>query len=62
MDPEQLFNGISQELSKALKDMAKAKTLEERVQYSEIVRNLSDSMSGFLSAMTDLAPLDADDF
>lgn len=44
MDPEKLMTELSSQLSATLKAMAKAKTVEEKKQYSEIVKNLSESL------------------
>lgn len=61
MDPEKIINGISKELQTALKDMAKAKTLEEKLKYSEIVKNLCDSLGVFFGLMSEVVPYDDDD-
>jgi hypothetical protein len=61
MDPEKIMNGISKELQTALKDMAKAKTPEEKLKYSEIVKNLCDSLGVFLSLMSEVVPYDDDE-
>ena len=60
MDPEKLMNGISKEISSALKTMEKAKTPEEKLMYSETVKNLCDSLGVFLSLISDMAPYDND--
>jgi hypothetical protein len=49
MNPDKLIEDISKELEANLKAMSKAKTAEERVAYSQIVRNLSESLGIFLS-------------
>jgi len=36
--------------------MAKAKTLEDKVQYSEVVKNLCESLGVFLGLISDMAP------
>ncbi len=58
MDPEKIMDGISKELLTALKAMAKAKTPEEKLKYSEIVKNLCDSLGVFLGLISDMAPFD----
>ena len=58
MDPEKLMDSISKELSTALKAMAKAKTAEEKVQYSQVVKNLCDSLGVFLSLATEMMGYD----
>ena len=53
MDPEFLIEGMGKELQKALKDMKKAKSLEQRREYSLIIKNLSQSLSVFFSMAAD---------
>lgn len=61
MDPEKLMDDLSKELSAALKALGKAKTLEEKLQYSEIVKNLSESLGVFLGLISDMAPFGFDE-
>ena len=61
MDPEKIMTDISKELSTALKAMAKSKTIEEKLQHSEIVKNLSESLGVFLSVISDMAPYHFDE-
>lgn len=61
MDPEKLMDDLSKELSAALKALSKAKTPEEKLQYSEIVKNLSDSLGVFLGLISDMAPFGFDE-
>jgi len=61
MDPEKLMDSLSKELSVSLKAMAKAKTPEEKVQYSQVVKNLCDSLGVFLNLATEMMGYDADD-
>jgi hypothetical protein len=49
MEPEKIMEGMSNELLATIKAMAKAKTVEEKVAYSQVVKNLSESMGVFLS-------------
>ncbi len=56
MDPENIMNGISKELDTVLEAMAKAKTPEEKLVYSETVRNLCESLGVFLRAISDVLP------
>jgi hypothetical protein len=60
MDPEKIMDGISKEIFTALKAMTKAKSLEEKLMYSEIVKNLCDSLGVFLGLISDMAPYDDD--
>lgn len=55
------MNDLSKELSTALKAMAKSKTIEEKLQHSEIVKNLSESLGVFLSVISDMAPYGFDE-
>jgi hypothetical protein len=58
MDPEKIMNGISREIFTALQSMEKAKTPEEKLMYSETVKNLCDSLGVFLNLITDMTPYD----
>ena len=49
MDPEKIMNGISKEIFTALNAMGKAKTSEEKLMYSETIRNLCNSLGVFLN-------------
>jgi hypothetical protein len=40
--------------------MAKAKTPEEKLAYSEIIKNLCDSLGVFLNLISEVAPFDDD--
>lgn len=61
MEPDKLMEGISKEMASALKAMAKAKTPEEQLVYSSIVKNLSESLGVFLELMNTMAMFDDDD-
>ncbi|MFZ5759461.1 MAG: hypothetical protein ACOY32_07520 [Thermodesulfobacteriota bacterium] len=61
MDPEKIMNSLSQELESAFKAMAKAKTVEEKLQHSQIVRNLCESLGVFFNLATEMMPEDFDD-
>jgi len=54
MEPEKIMDGMSNELFAAIKAMAKAKTVEEKVAYSQVVKNLSEAMGVFLSLADDM--------
>lgn len=62
MDPEKLMEALSRELDETLQAMAKAKTLEEKKEYSKIVNNLSQSLGMFLKLASDMMGLDFDEF
>jgi hypothetical protein len=64
MDPEEIINGISAELLDSLKQMGKAESSEEKRAYSEVVKNLCESLEVFFniaSDMGDVLPFDDDD-
>jgi len=54
MDPERVMDGLSKELNSTLKAMSKAKKMEEKVQYSQIVKNLCDSLGVFLNLASEI--------
>jgi len=62
MHPEKLMDNIMKELDIALRAMSKAKTVEEKVVYSQIVKNLSESLGVFLDAASNLMGSGLDDF
>jgi predicted transcriptional regulator YheO len=53
MATEEIMEGMSTQLTEALKSLAKAKSVEEKVAYSQIVKNLSESMGVFLNLAAD---------
>ena len=61
MDPDKIMNGISKELLAAIKAMEKAKTPEEKLIRSKIIKNLYKSLGVFLELMSDMALYDDDD-
>ena len=61
MDPEILMDGISAEIVAALSAMKQAKSTEERLKQSEIVKNLCESLGVFLNLIEPLPLLDDDD-
>lgn len=62
MDPTKIMEGISKELESTLKAMSKAKTVEEKAAYSQIVKNLSDSLGVFLDLASNLMDFGLDEF
>jgi len=60
MEPDILIEGISKEIDSALKAMKKAKTLEEKLKHSEMIKNLCDSLGMFLNLMMDIPAYDED--
>ena len=61
MEPDKLMNGISKEILATLKAMEKAKTPEEKLIYSETVKNLCDSLGVFLDLLSDMALYEDED-
>ncbi len=61
MDPDKIMSGISKEILIALKEMGKAKTPEEKLLYSETVKNLCDSLGVFLDLLSDMRLHDDED-
>ncbi len=58
MEPEKLMENLSNELAATLKALAKAKTAEEKVQLSIVVKNLSESLGIFLRMISDMMPFE----
>ncbi len=61
MDPEKIMDGLAKELSAALKAMAKAKNVEEKLAYSQIVKNLCDSLGVFLELASEMMGFDMEE-
>lgn len=56
MEPERLMISLSKELDASLKALAKAKTVEEKVQLSLVIKNLSESLGVFFKIVADMMP------
>ena len=61
MDPDKIMDNLSKELMGALKEMSRAKTVEEKVAYSHVVKNICESLGVFLSLASDMMAFDPDD-
>lgn len=61
MEPEEIMDGLSKELDDALKSMAKAKSLDEKLAYSKIVINLCESLGVFLDLASGVMNMDFDE-
>lgn len=61
MDAENIMDGLAGELEAAIKGMAKAKTVDEKLIYSKIIKNLSKSLGVFLDLASDMMDYDADE-
>jgi hypothetical protein len=62
METEMLMEGLSKEINTALRSMAKASTVEEKMAYSQIIKNLCESLDVFLNLATNIMNYDTDDF
>ena len=62
METEMLMEGLASEINSALKAMAKATTVEEKMAYSKIIKNLCGSLEVFLTLATDMMSYEADDY
>ncbi len=49
MEIETILEPLMHELTMAVKGMAKAKSLDEKVAHSKVIRNLSEALGVFLS-------------
>jgi len=61
MDPDKMMDNLSKELSDAIKAMSRAKTIDEKVAYSHIVKNISESLGVFLNLASEMMALDFDE-
>jgi hypothetical protein len=61
MEIDKMMDGMAAELVASLKAMGKAKTVEEKLQYSQVVKNLSESFSAIITAAGDIIPFDEDE-
>jgi hypothetical protein len=55
MDPEKIMGGLIAELDGALLAMSKAGSVEEKMQYSQIIKNLCDSLGVFLNLVSGMS-------
>jgi hypothetical protein len=60
VNPEIIMDNLMKELDIALKDMSKAKTVEEKLVHSQIVKNLSSSLGIFLNLANTMMEDDPD--
>jgi hypothetical protein len=61
MDPDKLMTDLSKELTAALKSMGKAKSVEEKIAYSQVVKNLCESLGVFLDFAGNMMDFDLDE-
>jgi len=62
MNPEKVMEDLIKELNVALKAMSNAKTVEEKVVHSQIVKNLCESLGVFLNLASQMMENGLDDF
>ena len=58
MDPEKIMDSLLKELTDDLKAMSKVETVEEKIQYSQIVKNLCESLGVFLNLASEMMDFD----
>ena len=61
MDTEKIMENLFKELGVALKAISNAKTVEDKVAHSQIIKNLSESLGVFLDLATTIMEVDLDD-
>ena len=61
MDPGRLMEGLSSEIMVTLQAMQKAKSVDEKMMYSQIVKNLCESLKVFLDMASDMMGYDDTD-
>ena len=60
LEPEKYFELLLEEMASIVKDMSKAKTAKEKLEYSEIIKNLSVAMGTYVSSLTDMMDMEED--
>ena len=61
MEPDKIMDGISKEILTALKEMGKARTPEQKLTHSAVIKNLCESLAVFLDLASDMDLYDDDD-
>lgn len=61
MDPEKIMDGLSKELGTVLKAISNAKTVEEKLAYSQIIKNLCESLGVFLDLASNMMGYEEDE-
>lgn len=61
MEPDKIMESLFEELGSSLKALSKAKTVEEKVSYSQVIKNLSESLGIFLELANPILDEDLDD-
>ncbi len=58
MELERIIVDISEELKNSLRSLAEAKSVEEKVAYSEVIRNMSESLGVFFGLASEMMSMD----
>lgn len=61
MEVDKVMDGLIKELGVAIKEMGKAKKLDEKEAYSRIVKNLSESLGVFLDVANEMMMVNDED-
>jgi hypothetical protein len=61
LDPDEIMDALSTELSNALKEMSKTTSLDKKETHSRIVKNLSESLGVFLNLASDMIGFDPEE-
>ena len=61
MEPDKMVDGLLQEISEIQKRMAKAKKAEDKLIYSEILKNLCSSFKDLIGVVQSMMMSDIDD-
>jgi hypothetical protein len=62
VNPEKIIDNLFQELDVAIKAISKAKTADEKLAYSQIVKNISESLGILLNIANTIIDDDVDDY
>ncbi|MFH1076280.1 MAG: hypothetical protein V1753_05475 [Pseudomonadota bacterium] len=60
-NPGNIIESLSKELAANIKTMSKAKTIEEKIQYSQIINNLSKPLEIFINLASEMMDADFDE-
>jgi hypothetical protein len=61
MEPDKIMENLFKELGVALKALSNAKTVEEKVSHSQVIKNLSESLGIFLELANPILDEDLED-
>ena len=54
MDPEKIIDGLFDELDALITKMSKAKTADEKLAYSQAIKNLSESLANIIDIINEM--------